>query len=175
MRTYLLVSAAALFALTASGFADSVVTAGTTVNGTIALKCTLSTTTTTLDIGDISTDGTGKHLGGLHNTTPILAGTAMCNGTGNTVDLKATPLTTGATATGFTNVVDYTLVVGSLLPGSITLDTPSPTNTNYNHTGVGAFANTDATGATFITKATALPVMAGTYSGTVNVTLTAGF
>lgn len=176
MRKYLLASAAALAALAAPSLADVTTSANATVSGDIVLKCTLSITNGTLALGDISTDGTGKHAGGMTNGTAFLNGTAMCNGAKNTVVVAAIPLTTTTTpvGSGFTSRIDYTLAVGTLLPGPVSLDTSAPATATSTQNNVGAFANSDSAGAAFATKATALPVMAGDYSATVTVTLTAG-
>lgn len=180
MRNTLLASAVAFVALAAPG--SAVVAAGTstnsvTIDGNIALKCTLSITHSTLTLGDLVTNDGGKHVGGLTNSTAFLDGSAMCNGARNEVKVAALPLTTETPASGgFTNRIDYTLVLGSLLPGPVSLDTSAGglSGVISDPTNVAPFANTDTTGALFTTLASSSPVVAGAYNATVTITLTAG-
>jgi hypothetical protein len=177
MRKYLLTSAAVVAVMAAPSIADSIVSAGATVTGAIALKCTLTLTHNSLALGDISTDTTGKHPGGMTNGSSLfLDGVAMCNGSKNTVEINATPLvTTTPVGTGFTNRIDYTLAVGSLLPGSMSVSTVgavAATGQTVTQNNVEAFATTGS-GATLTTAATTSPIMAGDYSAAVTVTLTA--
>lgn len=174
MRKHLLASAAAIAALAAvPAWADGTAAKSVTVDGDIALKCTLTITNAILPIGEISTGIDGKHAGGQHGTTVFLNGSAMCNGAKNIVALAAHPLTTTTAPVpdSFTNRIDYRLAVGNLVPGTLVLDTASTSGASSSRTE-GAFAN-DGTGATFSTLATSKPVIAGDYHASVDITLTA--
>ena len=172
MHKFLMASAAAVFALSAAGYADTTATSSVTVTGTVGAKCTL-TELSNITLNELTTDASGLHPGGTTNATPVLVGTAMCNGAAtNTVTVAATPLINSATttSTAFIRQIDYTLNVGNLLPGSVTLDTST---TAASMQTVAAFLNT-STGGSILTHATTSPVLAGTYTGTITITLAPG-
>lgn len=177
MRRYLLASAAVVAVLAAPSIAYPTVYAGATVTGEIAPDCTLTLTHHTLALGNISTDATGKHPGGMTNGSSLfLDGVAMCNGSKNSISINASPLlTTTPVGTGFTNRIDYTLVVGSLFPGSMIVNTAGAVpggGQTVTQDDVEAFTSTGS-GATLTTAATTLPIMAGDYTAFVTVMIKA--
>jgi len=148
-------------ALAASTVAATPALAGTTatytVNGSVDAACSISASGT-LDFGKL-TDATGAFS---NTAAPSSAdGNAYCNQAATTVTVAHTDLTTSGTpTTGFTNDVTYTPV---LITSDRTL-TGNQTNAT-----IGAFSSLTVKAQN---AAASAKLVAGSYSGTISITLT---
>ncbi len=141
----------------------------------------------TVDLGVLS-DANGHLVSGLTAATNQIGTQAFqvnCTGANNTVTLVATPLTTAATApSGYANTINYTAqsdfaVVGGTSP--VTLTQASTVVTPLSQ-GLGAGVrlanpgnNITITAYSFNTASTATDILvAGAYTGTITVTVSAG-
>jgi hypothetical protein len=152
------------------------------ISGTVTAKCAVANSSISVALTLDSADGTyaGESL------TPNL-GDIWCNGTGNSVAITATPVTTGNTTAdpSFTNRVDYTLSTdaASVFSGFGThpitplSTTAAPlTGATETLTGLPAF-DSGASHSTFTMATTASggkKLIAGSYTGSITVLVTPG-
>lgn len=168
------VAAAALVALSVPSFAA---TGTLTINGSVTAVCSIANPSDTIALGTLTLGADGKYAG---QTLTHSAGDIWCNGTGNTVTFTAHALTNSATTTdtaSFTNRIDYK--VTGPAPTSLTADTTAgdPSNGTATtgaalpafDTGVGVFSEyvLDIHGP-------AKKPIAGSYSGSIDLTVTPG-
>ena len=168
MKKLLLASAAlALFAAPSLAGTNDIVTT-ITISGTVAPKCVVTNTLTTIPLTNFVNDnGTVKDS---PITVPDISGDAWCNAYGNSLTVVANPLTNqthpGTAPAGFTNEINYTLsqdTLGSMESGTPeTLALPEPFD--LGGTGDG----------TITPKTDGNKLVAGEYSGDVVLTLTPG-
>lgn len=169
------VATAALIALSAPAFAA---TGSVAITGSVDAACSISSPTHTVAFGTFTMNSDGTYAGAQSKTQGF--GDVWCNGTHNTFSVTAYPLigSNAATDTPFTNRIDYT-VSATVLP-SASLDTtgaPVATGKNQTVTDVTAFDTGSGTydQYTITTKDTGSnKLVAGAYSGHIDVTLTPG-
>jgi hypothetical protein len=192
-KTWFISAAAVLGALALSGTAQAADTVGTiTVNGTVSPKCTVTTFAATQTIGDLDDSTTGQLKSSLSaldasSTTYNSDFSLVCNGSNAGVSVTATSLTTsGAAPTGYANAVGFT---GRAAFKLINASDNALSTKNYDATSAvgGGTANASALGAgkflqntsnnlrvsTFgFTSAASAVLIAGSYTGSVVVTIT---
>jgi hypothetical protein len=159
-----------------------------TVNGTIASGCTAVTIPNSANLGTISTT-TGVGELDVAKVNVALTGTSAsvtCNGAGTTLTVTALPLTgpalpngTPTGVNGFTNTIDYTANVSKpagsyvqslgTVAGIIMSDATTTGATTETVGLVASNLNIDITNAAAIGT-----LIAGAYTGTVQISLTPG-
>ncbi|HEY1836182.1 MAG TPA: hypothetical protein VGG36_00875 [Rhizomicrobium sp.] len=165
---------AAVLALSVPSYADN--SASITLSGTVVASCSISTSTPTLSLGNLATDAT---TGDVTAQTISKTGTysAFCNGSSNSATVTATALTYQGTvptplAGSFANKINYNLTTTGL-PFSGSVDTAGTGSASV--TGVGPFVvSNQSIGGSVNIEATTAPALAGSYQGSVTITLTAG-
>jgi hypothetical protein len=177
MRKALLTSTILSLALLTAGVADAQSVAGAVgLNGSVAARCQFTTDNAVLNIGEMSvTTGSGSSLGTFNHTTldgksAVLNG--WCNGTGATMTVQAFPMLntgfTGSPPSGFDDRVDFTATAvenaasASASSLNATPGTPSTVGV-FNSNITVSFSNSATPGGG--------KMIAGPYTGTVNVTL----
>jgi hypothetical protein len=119
MKKLLLLATATAFVgfAAAPAFAATGDATGTvTVNGNVTAKCSASSSTDTIEVGELS-DATG-HVVGTFTSSPTAHLTFTCTSALPTVAVTATHLTGPATTdAGYTNVVNYTATVTPIIVG----------------------------------------------------------
>lgn len=170
MLKHVLYASAALAFLAAPSLAAATVSQSVILNGNVPLTCTLSVPHPTMAFPSLTAIG-GQQVFGIFQ-----GGSAMCNGSKNTVTVSVTPLIAqdyvGLPPMGFTNIINYTLTVDGLLPLSPPLNTSSPSSSTGKQFRPAFNINlTDGTATTLGTGV--LQPVGGNYSGTVTITLTA--
>jgi hypothetical protein len=177
MKRILAASAAlaAVAAFSAPAFAVTTSNSSTvTVNGNVTARCSVANPTSTVDLGELTTntDGTLASQSKVNHFGDI-----WCNGTGNSITVTAHPLAnTNTTADpSFVNQVNYT--VTSTNPGLVGQTADSSSSTPLTVSGLPAFdtgiTNFDQYTITTIASGTK-KVIAGGYSGTIDVVVTPG-
>lgn len=151
-----LMAAAALAALTAS----PAMAADFTISGAVAATCNYSGGT--IGFGTIATQSNGLLVASQSASSTAQAG-FYCNGGRTTVEVTHTALTTGATATGFVNEIDYTPVVSI---GDVDVLTGDQT------AGAAFGARSGSLVVTAKNLTATDKVIAGDYSGKIVLTLT---
>jgi hypothetical protein len=173
MLKHVLYASAALALLAAPSLA---VDGSIAVTGTVKSACNMAYTTAPVAIGDIKIDSNTAVNTAQTATGLAQAGTTFCNT--NSAEMSITvPVLTGSVApangqTGvqFTNLIPYTVT----LPGGDTLHSSTDATPAVYNKNVGTFVqNVPANSVVTInTLAAAGPVVAGTYSATITITLT---
>ncbi|HEY1836184.1 MAG TPA: hypothetical protein VGG36_00885 [Rhizomicrobium sp.] len=178
MLKFTLAASAAVAAIVAFSAPSFAATDTISISGVVSAKCSVANATQSITLSNIDTpDGTyaGEAL-------PESIGDIWCNGTGNSVQITAKPITTSnsTTDTPFINRIDYVLSATSpsvfaALPPLSTVNAPAS----------GAMATLDTlpafdTGAshstyTMTTQSTGgNKLIAGTYTGEIDVLVTPG-
>lgn len=179
----ILAATAALAAVAVCGSAAAAQTAsGTlTINASVSNQCAAGSFSSVLTLGDVITTSTGRLDASTIDTKSSVASTNFwCNGTASTVQLTATPLTTGTglDVNGFGQRIDYTVTASGI--GTATGAGAAKATTSSSG-GVGTAVNAGLfdTAVTLTLsgstdngkKLVAAPGSAG-YSGAVTVTVT---
>jgi hypothetical protein len=156
---------AALLIFSAPAFAAST-ESDVTINGTVDAVCDISALAGPIALGDIPLTNGIVTAG----TTAVgSAGTAYCNGGHNVFTVTANVLTTSGTApTGIANTINYTyfadLVPGGVISGGAPVTATTP-----------AFAFAADPGHEHVTLTAGTQIqLAGTYTGTVVITVVPG-
>ncbi|MCW1401909.1 hypothetical protein OKA06_06055 [Novosphingobium sp. MW5] len=160
MKKYLMIAAAV-----AAVSATPAMAATYDVKANVAATCTaLTGSTSDLDFGTLTVGADGKLTGSYSKNSS--QANVMCNGSNTTITVTKTAMTNSATltdTTNFTNTIDYTATV-SLAGSPVTVDgSPHVVGELY-----GTLSITAGTLAPSGSKA----LLAGSYAGTVVVTLT---
>jgi hypothetical protein len=162
MKKYLMMAATA-----AALFASPAMAATYDVKASVAASCTaLTGSTTDLDFGPLTVGADGK-LTGTYSKNSSQA-SVVCNGANTTITVVKTAMTNSATltdTTNFTNTIDYTPTV-TLAGSPVTVDGAA----HLVHELVGTLSITANALAPSGNKA----LLAGSYAGTIVVTLTPG-
>ncbi|HEY3811686.1 MAG TPA: hypothetical protein VGL66_00550 [Caulobacteraceae bacterium] len=178
MRKTVLTATIMSLGLLAAGAASAQpVTGSVAINGSVASRCSFSTDNVVLNIGEMSiTSGSTSTLGTYDHTkldglsTPL---TGFCNGAGATMTVEAFPMLntsfTGAPPSGFDDRVDYTATATennvSATDTTLTAGPGAPGTVGYFSSNITvSFSNSATPGGG--------KMIAGPYSGSVNVTLT---
>jgi spore coat protein U-like protein len=172
MKTLLL--SAAVLALASPAFAQS---ASVDVTATVASTCSI-TSPGPQSLGAVATDANGKVAS---QTTTFNFGNVWCNGAGNRMEVQANPLANASVVVdtySFTNTIHYTLTSGNPALAAYPIDTSSAATAHVDtggslpafETGTGVYSNFTVT---TIAQSTKRPV-AGTYTGTIYITLYPG-
>lgn len=174
LKTALAASAAiaAIVALSAPSFADSGNdTATVNITGKVGAACNISGANVPIDFGTIGLDQNGVVNSG--QTKPVqLTSTVWCNGGSNQVVITASPLTTSGQADGFANSVNYTLTT-PLTSGSADVTTTDQSLFNSTY-GVFSYSSGETVGNITLDNTNAKPLLAGTYNGSISITVTPG-
>ena len=175
MKRIVLLAALAAIAIPASAsFADDV-TGTVTVNGTVADRCLFTTGSVVLNIGEMA-QAAGGNAGKL-NTTSVTSQNAQltgwCNGTAATIAVQANALTNAASApTGFDNKVDYTATATAHpTSGDVAVSDSSTSAGASSPSTVGIFTSNIDVSFTTPASPTGGLLVAGSYTGSVVVTL----
>ena len=156
MKRQLMVAAALLAMSATPAYAQAVFN----VSGTVNAVCSYNGGT--IAFGTITTDSSGNINSGQSASSSAETG-FYCNGAGTTLDLAHTALTTSATApSGFTSSIDYT--------PEAQIGSGTPYSGDQTGTAFGAQAGSLVVSAKNLTATGKL--MAGSYSGTITLTLT---
>ncbi|HWE48081.1 MAG TPA: hypothetical protein VG407_18840 [Caulobacteraceae bacterium] len=152
-------------------------TGSVTVNGFVALRCSFTSENVVLNIGEMAIQsGSSSTLGAYDHTKLDGLSTqldGLCNGAGSTMTVQAFPMLntafTSAPPSGFDNRVDYT---ATATENSVSATATSTSATPGAPVTVGDFSN--AITVNFSNSATpgGGKMVAGPYTGSVNVTLT---
>ncbi|HEY1836183.1 MAG TPA: hypothetical protein VGG36_00880 [Rhizomicrobium sp.] len=167
---------AAVLALSVPSYAlaTTAPSAVVTVSGSVTATCSLNGNPSTyaVNMGNLA-DANGNTLS-TSQTVNYLTG-AWCNGATSTLSVATTKMmpTTlpGSVPNGFTDSVDYTLKSTSGLLNNQSFDTATGTGGSAT---VGAFIDNGDSGTITTDAQTAKKLMAGSYAGTITVTLTPG-
>ncbi|MGA9794554.1 MAG: hypothetical protein WBQ17_03360 [Rhizomicrobium sp.] len=169
------VAVAAVLALSAPSYAGAMPvpppSAVVTVSGSVTPTCSLNGNPSTyaVNMGNLA-DANGNTIS-TSQTVNYLTG-AWCNGAHSTLIVATTKMTpttpVGTPPTGFTDFVDYTLKSTSGMLNGQSFDTATGTGGSAT---IGAFIDTGDSGTITTDAQTANKLMAGSYSGTITVTL----
>lgn len=170
MRAPLLIAALAI--PLASGAASAQTATGTVaINGTVASRCSLSLSSATISLGEMSQVADGRLNAAVVNGQNRTL-TGFCNGATARMTVEAQPLLNPATAaTGFDNRVDYTATaVANSVSGtdSSLAASPGPGTS----VAIGAFAGNVVVTLSAASSPNNGILVAGGYNGQVLVTLT---
>jgi hypothetical protein len=159
---------------------------GTAVNGSVRItgnvapKCSFTTSSQTITISSDMSDSSGVYNHALDNQTATLVG--FCNGAGSTIQVTSYPVVNTVTApTGFVNRIDYTASATAYNGATAANATPAnDASTANSGTSGGTPGTAQTTGlfsgnvvVTLSGSSTGTGLMvAGTYNGLVDVTLT---
>lgn len=174
MLKQVLFASAALALLAAPSLAATTPANETSVSisGTVQAVCSITNTTPSVTLSNFFDPTTGLILA--NATTAPFVGSAWCNGNGNTLTVVAHPLLNPAYTSapdGFTNKIDYTLTTTALpLTGSLSSTAAAGVTVN----SLPPFTGSGSGSGTVTPIVTTDKVLAGTYTGIVNVTLTPG-
>jgi hypothetical protein len=143
-----------------------------TINAHVAADCAMTVGSDAIHLGEISNASSNLDTAVVNAGTASLAG--FCNGTTSTMTVQASPLTGPATtATGFTNIVNYTAKAALHgAPAVFATDDSSVTGAG-SPTTVGVFTDTIDVTLSNASSPTGM-LVAGAYTGSVIVTLTPG-
>jgi len=167
----LLILAVPLALMASPAFAQSA-TGTVSIDGSVAGRCLFTTPSATISLGELALGGAGGTAGKLDTTkvdgqTRTLVG--WCNSSAATMTVTTTELTNVASAaTGFDNRVDYT---ATAVANAVNANDSSLTPASGTASAVGLFTgNIVVTLSASSTPNSAL-LVAGTYTGKVEVTL----
>ena len=172
MRKSLLMLAPMVLAAAPAAAQTADATGTVVIDGTVAPRCLFTTPSATISLNEISLQGSDGNAGRL-NTAAVNGRTATlvgwCNSAAAGMTVEAFPLiNTAANATGFTNRVDYTAVANANAASGDDTSTVVGAGTPV---GVGMFTgNVDVALSNASAPGNDL-LVAGTYNGSVEVTL----
>jgi hypothetical protein len=143
-----------------------------TINAHVAADCAMTVGSDAIHLGEISNASSNLDTAVVNAGTASLAG--FCNGTTSTMTVEASALTGPATtASGFTNIVNYTAKAALHgAPAVFATDDSSVTGAGSPAT-VGVFTDTIDVTLSNASSPTGM-LVAGAYTGSVIVTLTPG-
>jgi len=167
----ILLAGAMFSAMTAAPAYAAVPTATYNFDGSVAALCSISGAATTVSFGAL-TDSNGAYTG---NATSKQAtdDAAYCNQASTTATIRHTNMFTSNTATsGFTNVIPMSAALSTTESAALSDSTSATgTGTSTGATGtIGAFTGLKVTAT--LGSVGSNKLVAGTYSGTITVTLT---
>lgn len=167
MRKLFILAAPVALLATPAMAATGDVTGNVAIDGTVAARCAFTLANEVISLGELT--GTNGKLDAavVEGKSKNLAG--WCNGTNSTMTVKATPLTNTLTATGFDSTVNYTATatIGSFNATDVSTDAVAGTAVK-----MGLFSGDVTVTLSSASTPTNGLMVAGTYNGNVQVTLT---
>lgn len=167
-----LITFAAPFALLASpamaATAAAEVTGEVAITGEVTARCAFTLGSETIALGEISGSDGKLDVTKVNGQTKDLTG--WCNGTSSTIAVNATALTNTLTGTGFDSTVTYT---ATATVGSVSATDSDSTDTAAGAAAtVGLFNGNITVALSGAATPTSALMVAGDYTGNVQVTLT---
>lgn len=169
MRKLLALAALPAILAASPALAQSGATGTVTIDGSVAGRCMFTLPNATISLGELSLSSNGRlDVSKVNGRSATLNG--WCNGTASTMSVTTTQLTNTVTATtGFDNRVDYT---GTAVANAASASDSSLTAGAGTAVTVGQFTGDVVVTLSAASSPTNGLMVAGTYTGNVQVTLT---
>lgn len=169
MRKLLALAALPAILAASPALAQAGATGTVTIDGSVAGRCMFTLPNATISLGELSLSSNGRlDVSKVNGRSATLNG--WCNGTASTMSVTTTQLTNSVTATtGFDNRVDYT---GTAVANAASASDSSLTAGAGTAVTVGQFSGDVVVTLSAASSPTNGLMVAGTYTGNVQVTLT---
>lgn len=169
MRKLLALAALPAILAASPALAQSGATGTVTIDGSVAGRCMFTLPNATISLGELSLSSNGRlDVSKVNGRSATLNG--WCNGTASTMSVTTTQLTNTVTATtGFDNRVDYT---GTAVANAASASDSSLTAGAGTAVTVGQFSGDVVVTLSAASSPTNGLMVAGSYTGNVQVTLT---